>query len=248
MRLPPARSKMAAPSRDRDFRLTTYCSRLEIVTESERNYRPGTLATTFSMKTRTRIGTWNVLTLAQQGKLEQLAREASRLKLEILGLSEIRWPNTGEHKTQSGQVLLYSGIRGEHAARERGVGFLLSPQAYAALIRWEPTNERIIVTRFRTRVRNLVQCYAPTNVADLQEKEQFYSQLNSVVERIQKGDIQIHLGDFNAKIGSDNQDLERIMGRHGLGQMSENGELFVEFCGNNNMVIGGSLFPHPPLS
>ncbi|XP_055613261.1 uncharacterized protein LOC129759764 [Uranotaenia lowii] len=36
------------------------------------------------------------------------------------------------------------------------------------------------------------------------------------------------------------------MGRHGLGQMSKNGELFVEFCGNNNMVIGGSLFPLRP--
>jgi hypothetical protein len=92
----------------------------------------------------------------------------------------------------------------------------------------------------------MVQCYAPTDVADLQEKERFYSQLNSVVEKIPKGDIQIHLGDFNAKIGSENMDLERVMGRHGLGQMSENGELFVEFCGNNNMVIGGSLFPHRP--
>jgi endonuclease/exonuclease/phosphatase family metal-dependent hydrolase len=92
----------------------------------------------------------------------------------------------------------------------------------------------------------MVQCYAPTDVADLQEKERFYSQLNSVVEKIPKGDIQIHLGDFNAKIGSENMDLERVMGRHGLGQMSENGELFVEFCGNNNMVIGGSLFPNRP--
>ena len=201
------------------------------------------------MKTRTRIGTWNILTLAQQGKLAQLAREASRLKLEILGLSEVRWPNTGEHKTSSGQVLLYSGIRGENAPRERGVGFLLSPGAHAALMKWEPINERIIVARFRTRVRNLtvIQCYAPTDAANLHEKESFYSQLNSVVEKVPKGDIQIHLGDFNAKIGSNNADLERVMGRHGLGEMSENGELFTEFCGNNNMVIGGSLFPHRPV-
>ncbi|XP_055623636.1 uncharacterized protein LOC129767047 [Toxorhynchites rutilus septentrionalis] len=34
------------------------------------------------------------------------------------------------------------------------------------------------------------------------------------------------------------------MGRHGLREMSETGKLFTEFCGNNNMVIGGSLFPH----
>lgn len=171
------------------------------------------------------------------------------MKLEILGLSEVRWPNFGEHRIPSGQILLYSGLRGEHAPRHRGVGFLLSAQAYAALMKWEPINERIIVARFRTRVRNLtiVQCYAPTDAAELQDKENFYSQLNAVVDKIPKGDIKIYMGDFNAKIGSDNSSYEPVMGRHGLGEMSENGELLAEFCGNNDMVIGGSLFPHRPV-
>ncbi|XP_058449164.1 craniofacial development protein 2-like [Malaya genurostris] len=190
-----------------------------------------------SMKQRTRIGTWNVLTLAQQGKLIQLANEARRMKLEILGLSEVRWLNFGEHRIPSGQILQYSGLRGENAPRHRGVGFLLSAQAHSALM--------------KTRVRNLtiIQTYAPKfslsyDAADLQDKENFYSQLNATVDRIPKGDIMICMGDFNAKIGSDNSNYERFMGRHDLGEMSENGELFAEFCGNNDMVIGGSLFPH----
>ncbi|XP_058811258.1 craniofacial development protein 2-like [Topomyia yanbarensis] len=173
-----------------------------------------------------RIGTWNVLTLAQQGKLAQLANEACRMKLEILGLSEVRWPNFGEHRLLSGQLLLYSGLRGEHAPRHRGVGFLLSAHAYPVLMKWEPINERIIVARFRTRVRNLtmIQCYAPTDAAEMQEKENFYS------------DIKIYMGDFNAKVGSDNSD-------YGLGEMSENGELLAEFCGNNDMVDRGIVLP-----
>lgn len=168
------------------------------------------------------------------------------MKLEILGLSEVRWPNFGEHRLPSGQILLYSGLRGEHAPRHRGVGFLLSAQAHAALMKWEPINERIIVARFRTRVRNLsiIQSYAPTDAAEMQEKENFYSQLNAVVDKIPKGDIKIYMGDFNAKIGSDNSDYEHVMGRHGLGEMSEIGELLVECCGNNDTVIWGiSLSP-----
>ncbi|KAL1397256.1 hypothetical protein pipiens_002548 [Culex pipiens pipiens] len=220
-----------------------------MATESARRKPDWRNGTTLSMKTRTRIGTWNVLTLAQKGKLATLGREAARLKLEILGLSEVRWPNSAEHKLPTGQVLLYSGMQAEdsqRAHRVRGVGFLLSPNARSALLTWEPISERIIVARFRTRVRNLtfVQVYAPTDAADLQEKEGFYSQLSGTVDKIPKGDIRIFAGDFNAKIGSDNTDLERIMGRHGLGEMSENGELFTEFCGNYDMVIGGSLFPH----
>ncbi|XP_058456753.1 craniofacial development protein 2-like [Malaya genurostris] len=127
-------------------------------------------------------------------------------------------------------------------------GFLLSAQANAAHIKWELIKERIIVARFRTRVRNLtiIQCYAPTDAAELLYKENFYSKLDAVVDKIPKGEIKIYTGDFNAKIGSDNVDYERVMGRHGLGDMSDIGELFAEFCGNYDMVVGGSHFPHRP--
>nr|KAG5690467.1 hypothetical protein BaRGS_016467 [Batillaria attramentaria] len=54
----------------------------------------------------------------------------------------------------------------------------------------------------------------------------------------------ILMGYFNAKIGSDNTGYENTMGTHGLGQMNENGERFADFCALNQLVIGGSIFPH----
>lgn len=51
------------------------------------------------------------------------------------------------------------------------------------------------------------------------------------------------MGDLNAKIGKDN-DWRGIMGTEGLGQMNENWLLFASFCALNELVIGGSLFPH----
>ena len=44
--------------------------------------------------------------------------------------------------------------------------------------------------------------------------------------------------DSNAKIGSDNQGYENVMGVHGLGVMNNNGERFVNACAANNIVIG----------
>ena len=54
------------------------------------------------------------------------------------------------------------------------------------------------------------------------------------------------MGDLNANVGSDNTDKELIMGRHGVGEQNENGELFSEFCKFNDLVIGATLFPHKP--
>jgi hypothetical protein len=52
------------------------------------------------------------------------------------------------------------------------------------------------------------------------------------------------MGDFNAKVGCNNEDFEHVMGKHGTGDCNENGELLIETCGNHGLMIGGTLFPH----
>ena len=48
-----------------------------------------------NMRQKRKIGTWNVRTLNQDGKLENVIMKMKRLKLDILGLSEVRWTNSG---------------------------------------------------------------------------------------------------------------------------------------------------------
>nr|KAG5700280.1 hypothetical protein BaRGS_022907 [Batillaria attramentaria] len=76
------------------------------------------------------------------------------------------------------------------------------------------------------------------------KKNDFYQQLQTVIDRGGAKDMTILMGDFNAKIGSDNTGYEDTMGTHGLGQMNEDGERFADFCALNQLVIGGSIFPH----
>ena len=52
------------------------------------------------------------------------------------------------------------------------------------------------------------------------------------------------MGDFYAKIGSDNAGREQVMGRHGDGEINASGELFVDMYAFNSMVIGSSVSPH----
>nr|KAG5698059.1 hypothetical protein BaRGS_016707 [Batillaria attramentaria] len=169
-------------------------------------------------------------------------------KIGVLGLSETRWLQTGQLRFSSGEQLLYSGHTEDGAPHTEGVALMLAPEAQRALIGWEPVNSRIITAKFITKKKdiklNIIQCYAPTNDAEEEKKDDFYQQLQTVIDRGGAKDMTILMGDFNAKIGSDNRGYEDTMGTHGLGQMNENGERFADFCALNQLVIGGSIFPH----
>ena len=55
------------------------------------------------------------------------------------------------------------------------------------------------------------------------------------------------LGDLNAKIGNDYTFCPEVFGKHGIGEQNDNGELLIDFALLHDLVIGGSLFPHPDI-
>ena len=144
--------------------------------------------------------------------------------------------------------MLYSGHEEDDAPHSEGVALLLGKEAQRALIGWEARGPRCITASFRTKNKrikmNIVQCYAPTNDKTDETKDEFYNQLLDIMSNLGDKNINLIMGDFNAKIGSDNQGYENVMGVHGLGVMNDNGERFVNACAINNIVIVGSVFTH----
>lgn len=64
-----------------------------------------------------------------------------------------------------------------------------------------------------TGLNTMVQLHAPAHVAEMPDKESFYNQLNALVDKISKGDIEILVSYLNVMIDSDNSDYDRAMGR-----------------------------------
>ena len=192
-----------------------------------------------SVKTKTRIGFWNVRTMYETGKLAQVTTEMRRYNLHVLGVSESRWTGTGRLKAVSGETVLYSG-RDDELHRE-GVAIILKKGADRSLLEWKPINSRLIKARLKGKQNNLtlIQCYAPTNDSEDDLKDNFYLRLQAEIEQVPMQDLIIIMGDLNAKVGADNSGSDRVMGRHGSGIINENGERLVEFCTTNNLVIGG---------
>ncbi|KAK7110325.1 hypothetical protein V1264_014219 [Littorina saxatilis] len=210
--------------------------------------KEATKPTTLLSTRKTTIGTWNVRTMYEPGKTAQVAAEMRRNNLTLLGISETRWTDAGQRRLMTGELLLYSGHEENDAHHTQGVGLMLSKQAQRSLIGWEAHGPRIITASFRTKKKRIkmhvVQCYAPTNDSEDEEKDRLYSRLQRILETYPDKDVTILMGDVNAKIGSDNTGYERVMGTHALGVMNENGERFADLCALNSLVIGGSIFPH----
>ena len=69
--------------------------------------------------------------------------------------------------------------------------------------------------------------YAPNENADEEDKEDFYYSLQMTVDNVPRHDVLLLLGDLNARVGYNNKKRERVMGKHGEGELTNNAELLT---------------------
>ena len=89
----------------------------------------------------------------------------------------------------------------------------------------------------------VIQVYAPTSNAKETEVEWFYEDLQDLLELTPKKDVLFIIGDWNAKVGS--QETPGVTGKFGLGMQNEAGQKLIEFCQENALVIAITLFQQP---
>ena len=137
--------------------------------------------------------------------------------LDILGISKVRWKRAGQIHQTTGELILYSGQMDDNAIHSEGVAIMIFREAQRTLIGLEPVSPRIITSRFRATAKrislNIIQCYAPTNDADEDTKEEYYQLLEETIRKCNKKDKTLVMGDMNAKVGNDNTGFEEIMGK-----------------------------------
>ena len=100
----------------------------------------------------------------------------------------------------------------------------------------------MISVRFQGKPFNIIviQVYAPTSNAEEAEVEQFYEDLQGLLKLTPKKDVLFIIGDWNAKVGS--QEIPGVTGKFGLGVQNEAGQRLTEFCQEITMVIANTLF------
>ena len=86
----------------------------------------------------------------------------------------------------------------------------------------------------------VIQAYAPTSNAEEAEVERFYEDTQDLLELTSKKDVLFIIGDWNAKVGS--QETPGVTGKFGLGVWNDAGQRLREFCQENALVIANTLF------
>ena len=103
-------------------------------------------------------------------------------------------------------------------------------------------NDRMISVHFQGKPFNItvIQVYDPTTNAKEAEVEWFYDDLQDLLGLTPKKDVIFIIGDWNAKVGS--QETPGVTGKFGLGVQNEAGQRLTEFCQKNALVIANTLF------
>ena len=173
-----------------------------------------------------------------QGKLEVVKQEVARVNVDILGISELRWTGMGEFNSDD-HYIYYCG---QESLRRNGVGIMVNKRVRKAVLGCNLKNDRMISVRFQGKPFTImvIQVYAPTSNAEETEVERFYEDLQDLLELTREKDVLFIIGDWNAKVGS--QETPGVTGKFGHGMWNEAGQRLIEFWQENTLVIANTLF------
>jgi len=124
-----------------------------------------------------RITTWNIRTLYQQGMLDNVLMEMNRMRINCLGLCEVRWTENGQFRKKDKTIIQSGGH--EH---QRGVALILNKRLSKYILGYWPKSDRLLLVKLKASLFNInmIVAYAPTKYADEQMIEEFYDSLDEL--------------------------------------------------------------------
>ena len=131
---------------------------------------------------------------------------------------------------------------GQESLQRNGVALMVNKRVQNAVLGCSLKNDRIISVHFQGKPFSItvIQVYDPATNAQEAEVEWFYEDLQDLLELAPKKDVLFIIGDWNAKVGS--QEMPGVTGKFGLGVQNEAGQRLTEFCQENTLVIANTLF------
>ena len=160
-----------------------------------------------------------------QGKLEVDKQEMIRVNIDI----QLRWTGMAEFNSDD-HYIYYCG---QESLRRNEVAIIVNKRVRNAVLRCNLKNDKMISVCFQGKPFSIMvmQVYVLARNAEEAEVEQFYEDLQDLLELTPKKDVLFITGDWNAKGGS--QETPGVTGKFGLGVQNEAGQRITELCQEN---------------
>ena len=138
-------------------------------------------------------------------------------------------------------MTIISTTAGSNPSEEMGVVIMVNKRVQNTVLGCHLKNDRMISVRFQGKPFNItvIQVYAPTSNAEEAEAEEFSEDLQDLLELTPKKDVLFIIGDWNAKVGS--QETPGVIGKFGLGVQNEAEQRLIEFCQENALITANTL-------
>ena len=144
----------------------------------------------------------------------------------------------GEFNSDDHHIYCY----GQESLKGNGVAIVVNKRVRNAVFGCNLKNDRMVSVCFQGKPFNItvIQAYAPTSNTKEAQVEQFYEELQDLLELTPKKDLIFIIGDWNAKVGS--QETPGVTGKFDLEVRNQAGQRLIEFCQENTLVIANTLF------
>ena len=155
--------------------------------------------------------------------MKVVKQEMARVNIDIVGISELKWTGLGEFNSDDHYIYYCR----QESLRRNGVAIIINKGVQNAVLGCSLKNDRMISFRFQGKPFNItvIQVYAPTSNAEEAEIEQFYEDLQDLLELTPQKDVFFIIGDWNAKVES--QETPGVTGKFGLGIQNEAGQRLI---------------------
>ncbi|KAG2465922.1 CFDP2 protein, partial [Polypterus senegalus] len=185
-----------------------------------------------------RVGTLNVASMTGNGR--ELADMMERRKVDILCVQETKWKGSKARWIGGGFRFFYHGVDG----RKNGVGVILKKQYVKSFLEVKRVSGRVMIMKLENGgvMMNVVSAYGPQVGCVIGEKEDFWSELDEVMNSVPNRQKVVIGMNFNGHVGEGNSGDKEVMGRYSVEERNEEGQRIVDFAKRMDMAVVNTYF------